>query len=814
MEGRLLALATLFMVLYAAALTLSPAVRARSWEAVLRWDHWISLLLWLPAFFIAHRQCTRWLPARDPYLLPIGALLSGWGILTIWRLLPIFGLRQAIWLVIAVGLLILGLRLPNDLDFLRKYKYLWLTGSLLLTALTLVLGTNPLGYGPRMWLGCCGIYLQPSEPLKLMLIAYLAAYFADRQFDLYFSLRIPGRGDKVEKNKTAGLKGVASADLLPLLTPTLIMTGFALALLLIQRDLGTAFIFMFLYAAVVYVTSGRKSVLVVATMILLVTGVMGYLLFDVVRVRVDAWLNPWLDPSGRSYQIVQSLLAIANGGILGRGPGVGNPGVVPVSHSDLIFSAIAEEHGLIGSIALLIIIALLASRGLRASINATDAYRRYLAAGLTAYLVGQSLLIVAGSLRLLPLTGITLNFLSYGGSSLVTSFVALMLLLHVSHPGEHKPAALPSLHPYLHLGGFMFFGVVAASLATGWWAVYRASALLTRTDNPRRAIDDRSVRRGAILDRNNRPINSSINESGEYQRTTFYPALSNIVGYNDPTYGQSGLEAGLDAYLRGLQGSSGLSLWWNHLLYGQTPPGLDVRLSLDLDFQQAVDNALGENDGAAVLLNAESGEVLAMASHPTFDSNQLAAEWENLVKDPTSPLLNRAVQGSYELGDLLTGLFPGSVEFSELEVGVNTFLPFYEPAPPQGEIPSLSPLQVAVAAAAISNGGIRPPARLVTAVNTPQAGWIVLPISQQPRQLLSPASAAAAALRQAVAGERIWQKVESVKNPNGLSPTWYIAGTLPDWEGTPYIAVVLLEQSDAALAEQIGRKILETAMGF
>ena len=181
LQRRLLILAALFLTLYALALSLSPAVRARSWEVAYRWDHWLGLLVWLAAFYLAHGQTSRWLPQRDPYLLPLGALLSGWGMLTSWRLLPTFGLRQSLWIAVAITVLILGLRLPGDLGFLRRYKYLWLTGSLLLTALTLFLGVNPMGFGPRMWLGCCGVYLQPSEPLKLLLIAYLAAYMADRQ---------------------------------------------------------------------------------------------------------------------------------------------------------------------------------------------------------------------------------------------------------------------------------------------------------------------------------------------------------------------------------------------------------------------------------------------------------------------------------------------------------------------------------------------------------------------------------------------------------------------------------------------------------
>ena len=394
-QGRLLNLAALFMLIYAAILTMSPAVRARSWDVDYSWMHWIGLLLWFVLFNLAHSLSANRLPVRDPYLLPIAALLTGWGLLTVWRLFPSLGLRQSIWMILAVGIFIAGLRIPSVLDFLRRYKYLWLTTILLLTALTLLLGTNPLGYGPHMWLGCCGIYLQPSEILKLLLIVYLAAYLADQ------NLSTP------------------SIPLLPLIAPTLVITGLAIALLLIQQDLGTAFILLFFYTSILYVSLGRIQILIMALIAFMLALGAGYILFDIVQIRIESWINPWMDPSGSTYQIVQSLIAIANGGMTGRGPGLGNPGLVPISHSDFVFSAVTEESGLIGALGLLLLLALLVNRGISIAINAADAFRSYLAAGLTTLLVAQSILIMGGNLRLLPLTGIALPFVSYGGLSLI-----------------------------------------------------------------------------------------------------------------------------------------------------------------------------------------------------------------------------------------------------------------------------------------------------------------------------------------------------------------------------------------------------------
>ena len=289
LQGRLLQLAALFLALFALVLSLSPAARARSCEAGTRWAHWLAFVVWALAFYLIYRQAQIHAPRIDPLLIPVAALLTGWGTLSIWRLTEGLGLRQTVWIIIAAAIFILGLRFKDDLALLRRYKYLWLFSGLGLTALTLIFGTNPLGYGPRLWLGCCGIYLQPSEPLKLLLIIFLAAYLADRQ--------------------------PFAPGLLPLLAPTAVMAGLALLLLLVQRDLGTASIFLFIYTGVLFAATGKKRILLLALITLVIAGLAGYLMFDLIQIRVDAWLNPWIDPSGRSYQIVQSLIAVASGGM-------------------------------------------------------------------------------------------------------------------------------------------------------------------------------------------------------------------------------------------------------------------------------------------------------------------------------------------------------------------------------------------------------------------------------------------------------------------------------------------------------------------
>ncbi|MBE9473769.1 MAG: hypothetical protein IMY85_02695, partial [Chloroflexi bacterium] len=181
----------------------------------------------------------------------------------------------------------------------------------------------------------------------------------------------------------------------------------------------------------------------------------------------------------------------------------------------------------------------------------------------------------------------------------------------------------------------------------------RGPDLLARTDNARRAIADRYVRRGDILDRENIPLVGTEGAIGDYSRVYNFPKLGSLVGYSHAVYGQSGLEASLDPYLRGLRGPSELQMWWNHLLYGQPPPGVDIRLSLDMEMQQRADELLGDHVGALVLLNAGNGELLALASRPTYDPTHLEEIWPELVNDTNTPLINRALQGQYQPGTAL-----------------------------------------------------------------------------------------------------------------------------------------------------------------
>lgn len=799
-QNNLLKIAVGFLVLQSTIITLAPAVRLRSVEADYRWTHWIAVVVWALLILLIHKAITKQLPDADPYLFPAAALMSGWGLLTIWRLDQQLGARQAIWLDISLLVFLLGLRLPASLMFLRRYKYLLLTGGIVLVGMTLLFGTNPIGIGPRLWLGFGGLYFQPSEPLKLLLIAYLAAYLADR-----LAIRV---------------------RLIPLIFPTLIVSGLAVVLLLFQRDLGTASIFMALYTIIIYLATSRRRTILISFSLILLFGIGGYFYVDIIRARIDSWLNPWADPGGSSYQIIQALMAVANGGIEGRGPGLGSPGLVPVAVSDFIFSAIAEETGLAGTLGILGIFGLIIARGMRAALRAPDLFRRLLASGISAYFGIQSILIIGGNLRLLPLTGVTLPFVSYGGSSLLISFIALLFLLLISNHLDEEPAPMQNPKPFLAVNALLAAGFFATALANGWWAVIRGSDLLYRTDNPRRIIEDQYVPRGDLLDRSNALITTTKGVTGEFRREYEYPDLAPITGYNHPIYGQAGLEAALDEYLRGLKGTPAASILWNHLLYGMSPDGLDVRLTIDLYLQYRADEMMVGNSGAVVLLNAATGEILVMSSHPTFNPNHLNEIGAKLSADPEQSLINRAAQGLYPTGSMIAPFAQavlGNPEPAENSLeSLYTAIGFYKT--PMIQLPvteslssaelehfHVSPLQVALASAALSNHGTIPAPGIASAVNTPEEGWVILPALGTPFKAIQPDAADEAATVFIKLGQNFWSHIGQAKEDE-MSVTWMIAGTPPNWQATPIVVVVLIEQDNVRLAQRIGQELIVDAM--
>jgi cell division protein FtsW (lipid II flippase) len=652
-ERVLLLIATAFLFVGAFTLAIaSPTGSSHITQSARRWS--FVVCSFVAAFATAHLLLNRYLPCRDPFLLPIVALLSGWGLLLVGRSAINFLVRQTVWLLISTVALLIIARFGGDLRWLRRFRYTWLFGGLALLAATLVLGVNPSGYGLRLWLGAWGVYFQPSELLKLLMIVYLASYLAERK-DLLISERW-----KVGRWRLPPLAYVG---------PLLAMQGIAIVLLAWQQDLGTAMLFSFTFLAMLYLATGQWEYIAAGLGLFIVLGLAGYLLSDRVAVRIDGWLNPWPDAADRTFQIVQSLLAFGAGGIFGRGLGLGDPSYIPAVHTDFVFTAAGEEFGLMGALVVIGLYAVLLLRGFRIAARTSHPFEYFLAAGLTSGLVIQAWVIMAGNARLAPIAGVTLPFISYGGSSLLISFVTLGLLLRISSPaaagGAPRPTTVsPPLPAHTHTSLIRLACALSLALALlaatcGYWTAARADYLDARDDNPRRVLYEQSIVRGHILDRNGALLaDVEVDDDGIVTRRYPVPEAAPAVGYASLRYGTGGIEAAFENNLRGESDQTVWQVAWNELLH-RPPYGRDVQLTIETTIQVQAQQALEGQAGAAVLLNATTGEILALASSPTFDPETLDRDWEALSEDPAAPLLNRATQGLYQPGGALQTVLLG-----------------------------------------------------------------------------------------------------------------------------------------------------------
>jgi cell division protein FtsW (lipid II flippase) len=385
---------------------------------------WTSLTygaLFVVLFLIAHTGVRVLASKSDPYLLPVTALLSTLGLVLLYRLDEDLALRQAMWLVVGLVAFLLVLAGVRDLKWLPKYRY-WIGGlGLLLLLFTAIFGREV--YGARLWVSLGPISFQPAEFGKILLVMFFAAYLVDMREVLTVSTR-----------RVLGVPLPPFRYLAPLLT----IWALSLALMIFMKDLGTSLLFFGALLALLYVATGRFFYVLVGLTLFAIGAVGLYFVFPHVQLRVDVWLDPWADPTNRGYQIVQSLFALADGGLFGQGLGRGylilqsGNTIIPNLETDFIFSAIGEELGLAGAVGIILLYTIFVYRGYRVAVRSRDDFSRLLAVGLTSIFALQAFLIMGGVIKLIPLTGITLPFVSYGGSSIVSNFMLLALLLRAS----------------------------------------------------------------------------------------------------------------------------------------------------------------------------------------------------------------------------------------------------------------------------------------------------------------------------------------------------------------------------------------------
>lgn len=351
----------------------------------------------------------------DELLLPLAAMLSGLGLVMILRVEPPLAAAQLVWLALGVVLMLATYAAMHRPTLLRRYKYLAAGSGLALLAVTAVIGHEV--NGARLWLGCCGIYIQTAELMKVFLVIFLAGFLEENKDVLAaVTLRV----------------GPLRLPAIPYLGPLLLVWGLTLLLLVWQRDVGATLLLLGVALAMVYVATGKWSFALGGAGLMLLNLVVAYHRLGYVRSRIDVWLDPWSRANDAGYQVVQALYAVAAGGLVGTGLGQGSPGYIPVVATDFIFSALAEELGLAGILALLAIYLVLVFRGLRVALRQLTDFGRLLAMGVATMLGLQTLVIAAGNVGLLPITGITLPWVSYGGSSIIVNFILLGLLLRLS----------------------------------------------------------------------------------------------------------------------------------------------------------------------------------------------------------------------------------------------------------------------------------------------------------------------------------------------------------------------------------------------
>ncbi len=609
-------------------------------------------LIIFAAFGVAHLAVRKWAPGADPALLPISFALSGIGIAFVTRLNPDQAVRQVMWLVLGIACMILVLVFIKNIDKIAKYKYTLMLAGFILLLSPMIPGLGQEINGSKIWISIGSFSFQPGELAKLLIVLFLAGYLAgNREMLSVFTWKV----------------GPFHLPDFRTLLPMLLMWGLSLVIVVFEKDLGSALVVFFVFVAMLYVASGKKSFVVVSLILASIGAVVMWHFFTHVQVRVDTWLDPFSDADGTGYQLCQAIYSMADGGLFGCGIGNGLCDQIPVVESDYIFAAIAEETGLLGAAGVLLLFLCFAIRGIVTAARAKSDVHSFVAVGMTAAIVLQAFIIVGGVTRLIPLTGLTLPFISQGGSSLLASFIAVGFLLKCGDEGTGVETEMKSGTTSLRINGVLgrvslgkrltglmiVFSLLFAALVANltMLMVVNAKDYQDMPGNNHTMQKEAEKERGTISTSDGVVLARSVVDpsSGYYKRE--YPAgdlASQVVGYSSSQYGTSGIE---DTCNDTLQGEEGYSSWTDVIndYAGVSTAGNDVQLTLNSEIQQAAQDALDGYSGACVVMDPETGAVLAMASSPTYD----ASDFDSILSGDSGSsdaLYNRATQALYAPG--------------------------------------------------------------------------------------------------------------------------------------------------------------------
>ncbi len=649
------------------------------------------------AFAAAHVVVRFLAPGADPAILPIVFVLSGVGITFVTRLAPDMAVRQVVWLFISVAAMVAVLVAVRHLDKLARYKYTLGILGIVLLVIPMVVGYEQ--NGAKLWVSVFGLFsFQPGELAKVLVIVFLASFLSENRELLSISVR-----------RVMGIRIPRLRMLLPLLAMWLV----SLAIVVWERDLGSAILFFGIFLVMLYVATGRWFYTIVAVVLLAVGGVAAYHVFSHVKTRIDVWLDPFADPQDTGYQICQSLYSLADGDLFGVGIGQGMCDYIPYVENDFIFSAIGEELGLLGASAVLLLFMLFAVRGLLTAARARSDLAAFMAVGLTAAISLQAFVIVGGVTNLIPMTGVTLPFMSQGGTSLLVSFIAVGLLLRCGDEGTGTQVEIEgsgvstknalgthletpesgvlgrrALSKRLTVLGCFFtalFALLIGNLA--YIQVVRADDIQSMSTNSHTIARRAYIDRGSILTSDGVILAESVRQSdGTYTRS--YPQgtlAAHTVGYISTQYGSTGIEAAYDDVLTG---DESYATWRDafNALAGISTTGNDVVLTINSRIQAAAEAALQGRVGAIVVLDPSTGAVLAKASSPTYSNDEL----DELLTygGENAPLFDRTTQALYTPGST----FKVITLAAALESGIATLDSVYS-----------SPASIDIGGAAVTN---------------------------------------------------------------------------------------------------------------
>src|SRR3984893_5100711 len=425
--------AELLLLCFAALITVAALLIVQAnQDRDLHWNLVTYGLIFLVMFGSAHLAIRRFAPYTDPLLLPIVALLNGRGLVMIHRLDLVdnefsgrhhpSATQQMLWTLIGVAAFALVVTFLKDHRQLARYGYVCGVTALVFLAIPALLPASLSEQnGAKIWIRLPGFSIQPAEFSKILLLIFFSAVLVTKR-NLFTSVG----------KHLMGLNLPRPRDLAPLLAAWVISIG----VMVFEKDLGTSLLLYASFLVVVCLATRRFSWVVIGLVLFAAGSVVAYFLFEHVRVRVQMWRDPFSDPDGSGYQIVQSLFSFATGGIFGTGLGNGQPDTVPAASTDFIVAAFGEELGLVGLAGLLMLYTIVIIRGMRTAIAVRDSFGKLLAAGLASALAIQLFIVVGGVTNLIPLTGLTTPWMSYGGSSLVANYVLLPILVRISHPAR------------------------------------------------------------------------------------------------------------------------------------------------------------------------------------------------------------------------------------------------------------------------------------------------------------------------------------------------------------------------------------------